>query len=234
MIEEVRSHPLGFLKILVYTAKVFFGSIKEYVLLIFMVGLPVTILQSLISIEFLVYFGFWGNLLSTAVGLIALMPVVAVTLLADQRLHGKKEVKFFELFNQSFTLWPKIIMTYILTNFLITFGFSLLILPGIILMVYLTFANPITVLRGSYGFEAIRYSFNIVKSQWWKVFLYTLLLNVITIGFSLFVVSGIFILNENIILNILIQLFVSGLVYFLNTFNTILFLNIDYMKASMQ
>lgn len=230
MIEEVRSHPLGFLKILTYSAKVFFGSIKEYALLALMVGLPVAILNSLISFEFLIYSGFWGNLLSTSVGLVALIPVVAVSLLTDQKLHGKKEIKFFELFNQSFAIWPRIIMTYILTNFLITFGLMFLIIPGIVLMVFLAFANPITVLRGSYGFEAIRYSFSIVKGQWWRIFLYTILLNVITVGFSLYVISGIFVLSENIVINVLIQLLVSCLAYYLNTFNTILFLNIDYMK----
>lgn len=72
---------------------------------------------------------------------------------------------------------------------LILIGLTLLlIVPGIIWSLYYAFFVFVVVLRGLSGKKALDYSKNIVKGQWWRVFLYLLVISllgcVVTIAVS--------------------------------------------------
>jgi uncharacterized membrane protein len=65
--------------------------------------------------------------------------------------------------------WPAV-AAGILTGLAVGAGFILLIIPGIIVYLALSLANPIIVAEGSGGAEALSRSWNLTKGYRWKIF----------------------------------------------------------------
>lgn len=65
--------------------------------------------------------------------------------------------------------WP-LFWVMLLTSLVTIAGFVFLLIPGIILAVYLYFAQLAILHHGYRGMEALRYSTYLVKNNWWGVF----------------------------------------------------------------
>ena len=106
--------------------------------------------------------------------LFSLFTTIGVSFIAQQSFDGytptMKSVFSFALSRIDAVVWTSLVQIFQL------FGrFLLLIIPGIIYFNDSSFALPASILRDKRGEEAIRYSQNLVHSQWWRVFWYQIL-----------------------------------------------------------
>jgi len=106
--------------------------------------------------------------LSTSIGF-------SLVLLAIKPVGTKLKEIFQEVWKK---LWQYILVT-ILVGFFVMITSFLLIIPGIIVGVYLTFSSYVFVIEEEKGMNALKRSWNLVKGNWWKVFGRITLLNII-------------------------------------------------------
>lgn len=92
----------------------------------------------------------------------------ALILYLDARSQGEEPRKR-DLLATSLRLWPSFALLVIICMLLIVAGFSLLVLPGIWIMVNLVFAEYLLVLRGLQPLAAIRQSFVLCKGHFWQI-----------------------------------------------------------------
>ncbi|HEX8859290.1 MAG TPA: hypothetical protein VGC06_09440 [Actinomycetes bacterium] len=63
-----------------------------------------------------------------------------------------------------------VLLVAIMVTVLVTIGFALLVIPGIVLLVLLAVSIPAVVVEGARGTEALARSWNLVKGHFWHVF----------------------------------------------------------------
>ena len=88
--------------------------------------------------------------------------------------------------------WSRIIplvLTYIIMVIFLTGLFLLLIIPGIIFAIYWTFTSYAVLFKDKSYIEALKYSFNLVKGNWWRTLGYYITLMLVLI--ALVIVIGI-------------------------------------------
>ena len=88
---------------------------------------------------------------------------------------SQQKLKFFEVFRSSRKFIWSFFWLSILLNFILTFGFVALIIPGIILTIFVWFADWILITGEARGLEAIALSRAYVRGIFWKVFWRTLI-----------------------------------------------------------
>lgn len=100
-----------------------------------------------------------------------------------------KSISFAEMIAKGLKLLPAILASSVVAGILVLLGTTLLIIPGIIIAVYLSFYMNAIALRAKGPIEALKYSFALVKGKWWTVFgvffLVFILVLVISILFEL-------------------------------------------------
>lgn len=102
------------------------------------------------------------------------------------RIYDGEKPKFAEIFNEYKIFW-KYIGVSILFPFIVFCGLILLIIPGIILAVRLSFSPLIVVDTKTGPINAIKESYAITKGSFWKILLFWLAIAVINIlGLLLF------------------------------------------------
>jgi hypothetical protein len=90
-------------------------------------------------------------------------------LFLDARSNGRAATGN-ELFAAALRLWPGFALLAGLSTLAILLGLSLLVLPGIWIMVKLAFAELLLVLRGQPPMSALRGSFELTTGRFWEVF----------------------------------------------------------------
>jgi hypothetical protein len=112
-------------------------------------------------------------------------------------LKKKKEVTLKRIFNRGKNLLiPSIWVGAVLLIVQIA-GFSLLVIPLIILSVYLIFAKLAVILDAKRGFDALVYSFDLVRGYWWSVAIKSMALFASIISIMVILISGlVFIPNQ--------------------------------------
>lgn len=90
-------------------------------------------------------------------------------LFLDARSNGR-EAPGSELFAAALRLWPAFALLVGMNTLAIMLGLSLLLLPGIWLMVKLAFAELLLVLRGQPPLRALQSSFELTNGRFWPVF----------------------------------------------------------------
>lgn len=75
-----------------------------------------------------------------------------------------------QILSRALSLWPAYALLTALSAMLILCGLSLLILPGIWLMIKITFADYLLLLQGRAPMPALRESFVMTEGQFWPVF----------------------------------------------------------------
>jgi hypothetical protein len=97
----------------------------------------------------------------------------ALILFLDARTDGY-EPQGRHLLSQALHLWPRFALMAAISTLLIMFGMWLFVLPGLYLMIKLSFAEYLLVLRNLTPLQAMRESFDMTKGKFWPI-LFTLL-----------------------------------------------------------
>ncbi|KNC13764.1 YciC family protein [Pseudomonas sp. RIT-PI-a] len=97
----------------------------------------------------------------------------ALILFLDARTDGY-EPKGRHLLGKALHLWPRFALMAAISTLLIMFGMWLFVLPGLYLMIKLSFSEYLLVLRNTTPLQAMRESFDLTKGKFWPI-LFTLL-----------------------------------------------------------
>ena len=92
----------------------------------------------------------------------------ALILLVDARSRGLQP-RMADLLAAALRLWPSLAVLTALTSLLILLGLSLLVLPGLWVMVKLAFAEYLLVLRGYTPLAALRGSLTLSAGHFWPL-----------------------------------------------------------------
>lgn len=94
----------------------------------------------------------------------------ALILFLDARSRGQQP-RARDLLTRALWLWPTFALLVGLSSLLIMLGVSLLVLPGLWVMVKLAFAEYLLVLRGLTPLDALRESFKQTNGHFWSLLL---------------------------------------------------------------
>jgi len=117
--------------------------------------LPVIVFGAVISILAVIII-----CLITTLGQIAL--IIAIS--------GTQKLSPFTYFRQAWPLVGRYLWLSLLTGLTFVFGYLLLIIPGIILMVWLSFASFILISEKTSAFDSLLLSREYIRKHWWAVF----------------------------------------------------------------
>lgn len=168
-----------------------------------------------------------------ATSLLSMLGALAVPAVVERSILGRA----INLKDIVIATAPKLgwaIVVGFITGLAIFAGGVALLVPGIYLAVQLAFITQSISLRNC-GFNAMAYSWSLVKGQWWKVFGRFLLIGLLALGLAI----GLAIASIPIGFLALVLPFIgpilSGLLgglvgYALNTIITVMFLHLDYVR----
>ncbi|MBV6288653.1 hypothetical protein [Pseudomonas aegrilactucae] len=191
---------------------------RSHLLSIAKLCLPLVVLETLLGHVLYVQLGEQPSTLAYSVllGLI-FYPLYsgALILYMDARSQGEEPRKR-DLLATSLRLWPSFALLVIICMLMIMAGISLLVLPGIWVMVNLVFAEYLLVLRGLQPLAAIRQSFVLCKGHFWQI-----LVCIIGVMLPLWLISALLqsLLGENP--TALLSVLVDCLNGFLTLFSTL-------------
>lgn len=125
-----------------------------------------------------------SSLIAGLVTLIAVSFAEAAYLLATRELLKKKKLDIKAVLNLAVSKIVKIIVISLIIGIAVGFGFVLLIVPGIILMLLLAYAVPLAVLEDKGIMESIKGSIEIGKKNMGDTFMFALISIVIITVFN--------------------------------------------------
>lgn len=170
------------------------------------------------------------QLLEFFIGVIATM---SLAVLIDEAIRGRA-ISWQTALKRSVSRWGAAIWTGILAGLIILGMTLLLIVPGIIWSFYYAFFAYVVVLRGLSGKRALDYSKAMVKGQWWRVFGYLLVINII--GFFVGLVASVpfCFTPENQLLDIVSDTLIDIVSALFMAMTIVFFLNNDYLKMTRE
>ncbi len=188
MEQQIYNEKFSIGKILTTSWSIFIKNYKLIISVTILTSIPINYLLSFLpeseNIEGFIFYMRVSNVLE---GLIGVVSIMAIAYAIKNFIDGSS-VSIRDSLKKSVNRWPSAIGTSIYKGILITFLTLLLIVPGIIYSVYWAFAAIIVVLCDISGSDALDYSKQIVKDQWWRVAGYFLVFFLINLCIS-FVVS---------------------------------------------
>jgi hypothetical protein len=169
--------------------------------------------------------------------LLIILATIAIGYLVERTIQVK-ETTWSDAFKFAFSRWSSVILTGIIAGIILTGLYILLIIPGLIWSLYYTFWQYVVSLRNLEGKEALDYSKNLVRGQWWRVFGMLLLLVLVQVlvvllisageGYIIKLINPLWLTNPFIkIISYPILMVVSWL---FNVMQIVWFLNVDYLK----
>lgn len=166
---------------------------------------------------------FVGGILLLANALI-IGPIMGAAMIisVDQHLT-QRPVTLSPNVEKAIGLLVPLVLGSILLFLCIFAGLIALVIPGIYLMIRLGFAIYAITLESQSAVDGLKYSWNLVKGHWWRVFLASLLVG-LAIGIPIGLISEL--TGNTLILNILS----TALVPFLVVFSTLLFRNLQQVQ----
>ena len=124
--------------------------------------------------------------------------------------------------------WWASIWTSVLLGLVVLAGFILLIVPGIIWCIGYSFTIEAVALRGLAGQEALKYSKNLVRGQWWYVFGVILVVNMIGLMVGGGVGLGLGFLPHFQVISMAVDTICDLISALFLVMTTVFFLNLDY------
>ncbi len=236
---DIKLRKFGIIDLLRTGLKVYAGNFKNIALVILCVFLPTNILVYSITFTFplllseklnheyppVYLFLDWSlDLIVFLANLLATLGVAAIigASIDGQCLEWKNGLRI------AFAHWGQAILTGLLRG-LIVFGMTLLlILPGVMVSVDYSFWIFVVALRGRSGKEALDYSRDLVKGQWFRVLGFQIA-QALPIGLVLFIIFiAIRSIPLGLISSILFFTMLELVASFYTVTNLLFFLNIDY------
>lgn len=116
--------------------------------------------------------GFWTlYLIIIPVYFIAYSWLMAVTYAyIAEYLTGNREITTGQVFKRASQKIGKILVSSIIIAIMVGFGFLLVVIPGIYLMVAVTFVQVIILVEDVPVFKSISRSISLIKGKWWSTF----------------------------------------------------------------
>lgn len=231
ILSELQSRKLGLVEIIVFGYEIYFKNIKFFLIQDCVLILP---WSTVLDIEHYLpdFVLFWQ--LYMWFYLLIVVPIYTMSLvIATENLVLNKETRFKPLMSQIF---PNI-GTAINLNFRCMIGITLrlflLIVPGIIYGINNGYVLYTFALRGQKGKAAFNYSRTIVKGNWWRVFLFSLLTYFSVVGLQLIlqkILKTILFFNS-LSMSLLSTLIPQFILLGMGIAGVLLFLNLDYQKS---
>ena len=107
----------------------------------------------------------WPQLVDSAISPVG---VLGVACIVEARVRGYS-LSFGEVLGKAVRRWLPAIGTNLLMWFILAILFALLVVPGIIFVIYFSFAIYAVALRDCAGSRALEYSKSLVEGRWWRV-----------------------------------------------------------------
>ena len=132
--------------------------------------LPWVLLENLLAQFISLWTGESGNVPYSLLAGLLFYPLysAALILLVDARSRGLQP-RLSDLLAAALRLWPSFALLTALSSLLMLLGFSLLVLPGLWVMVKLAFAEYLLVLRGHTPLAALRGSLQLSGGHFWSL-----------------------------------------------------------------
>jgi hypothetical protein len=108
---------------------------------------------------------------------VTVLITIAIYYLTDNK-HSDKSIS--DLINLSWSKFAPVLWVVLLSSLVIAGGFLLLIIPGIIVAVWLVFAQQVAIFEDKRGVQALKQSRQYVRNRWWEVFSRFFVLIIIT------------------------------------------------------
>ncbi len=210
-----------------------FRSILPIVLIVYIpinIGLSFVPVDALIEQHGLRGFRMYMKVVQLSEFLIGVLATLSIAKLVEAGFLGQS-CTWRQAFHHAFSRWGTAIVSGMLGGVIVLGMFLLLIVPGIIWSLYYSFFLYVVALRGLSGKAALDYSKSLVKGQWWRVFGYLLVINVL--GFlagALLAVPFIF-TPENRVLDILSDTLTDIVAALFLVMTVVFFLNSDAIRV---
>lgn len=135
--------------------------------------------------------GFWTLYMAIIpVYLIAYSWLMTVTYAyMTEYLNGNRDITPGQVFSRASKKIAQILISSIIIAIMVTFGFILLVIPGIYLLIALTFVQAIILVEDGPVFKSISRSISLIKGKWWStlglVFVMSLVVGIMQLVFTI-------------------------------------------------
>ena len=132
-------------------------------------ALPWLLLEALLRYQVLERFGANGGLWDMLVSLLCYpLYTAALLIFLEARTQGNTP-RLSGVWGAALLLWPRFAVLAAVTSGLVMLGFSLLIVPGFLIMAKLAFAENLLVLEGRAPLDALRGSFRLSRGHFFTL-----------------------------------------------------------------
>lgn len=213
-----------------------FRSILPIFLIVY---IPINIGLSFIPMDYLVEqhglrgFKIYMKVIQLTEFLIGVLATMSLAKLIEASLAGHP-ITWQQCFRHAISRWGASIGTGLLAGVIILGMCLLLIVPGIIWSLYYALFVYVVALRGLSGKSALDYSKAMVKGQWWRVFGYLLVIEVLGAVAGLAVTAPFFFTPDSRILDIISDTLTDIVSALFLTMTTVFFLNNDHLRMKSE
>ena len=160
---------------------------------------------------------------------IGVLATMSLAKLIEGSMSGQP-ITWQQSFRHALSRWGASVGTGLLAGLIILGMCLLLIVPGIIWGLYYSLFIYVVALRGLSGKQALDYSKAIVKGQWWRVFGYLLVINLLGAVAGVIVVALFWFTPDNKMLSIASDTLTDLISALFLTMTIVFFLNNDSMR----
>lgn len=111
--------------------------------------------------------GFYINIILSII--LDTISIIAISLLVEGLIYRKRKTASWAII-KSFSMLIPTLVTLFISAIIIFMGLTFFIIPGIILIVLFMFSQNICALRHTWGIDALKYSYKLIKSNFFKAF----------------------------------------------------------------
>lgn len=153
-------------------------------------------------------------------GLFGILATIAIAFLVKAALD-KKELTWQESFKLAINKWLPTIGTNIIAGILLVGLFLLLIVPGIIFSVYWYFIIYVVIFSKKWGFDAMKYSKEIVQNRWWLTLGYAIAFGLLAVLVGAFASFPLYFMPENMALYVIGDLIIDIAISFFSVLGAV-------------
>lgn len=126
--------------------------------------------------------GFWGYLaLLVIVNVIAYSWLLTITFsYIAEYLNGNRDITPTQVFIRAVGKIGRVLGASVIVSLISFFGMLLLVIPGIYLMIALSFVSVIIIVEDDPAFEAISRSIKLISGKWWSTFGLIFVMSIVT------------------------------------------------------
>ncbi|MBM7623670.1 hypothetical protein [Sporohalobacter salinus] len=226
MYDKIRQNKFSLKEVIKTSWRIYKNKFRTILLITLCIYVPINILLFIIrqaypQMELRTYMDII-RLLEAIIGVIAVMGVTYVV----KEYINDKDIGFNVATGKAFSNWRRVFWTKFLGGIIVGLLTLVLIIPGVIWFVYYSFAIQIVILKNESGKNALDYSKDLVKGDWWRIFLIWIFRIGISIGLG-FLLSF---FSSNILIDLITDTFMDIVDIYFVVIMTVMCLNLDFIK----